>query len=58
MGRESHLKKLIAKTAIQLSESFEIDGRENVYARAHHRPGGRGLQGPRLHKLTVQGVHS
>jgi bifunctional non-homologous end joining protein LigD len=26
--RKSHLKKLIAKTAIQFSESFEIDGRE------------------------------
>ena len=26
--RKSHLKKLIAKTGIQFSESFEIDGRE------------------------------
>ena len=28
IDRKSHLKKLIAKTAVQFSESFEIDGRE------------------------------
>jgi bifunctional non-homologous end joining protein LigD len=28
MDRKAHLKTLIAKTAIQFSESFEIDGRE------------------------------
>jgi bifunctional non-homologous end joining protein LigD len=33
MERKAHLKKLIAKTAVQFSESFEVDGRE-MYAHA------------------------
>ena len=33
MERKAHLKKLIAKTDVQFSESFEVDGRE-MYAHA------------------------
>jgi bifunctional non-homologous end joining protein LigD len=38
--RKTHLKKLIAKTAIQFSESFEVDGRE-----MYHHACSIGLEG-------------
>ncbi len=43
--RKAHLKKLIAETDIQFSESFEVDGREMYRARLQDRPRGRRVQG-------------
>jgi bifunctional non-homologous end joining protein LigD len=36
--RKAQLKKLIDKTDVQSSESFELDGREDVQARLQDRP--------------------
>jgi ATP-dependent DNA ligase len=43
--RKAHLKKLMAKTDIQFSESFEVDGRDMYQHACSVGAGGRGLQG-------------
>jgi bifunctional non-homologous end joining protein LigD len=45
--RKMHLKKLIAKTAIQFSESFEVDGPESLQARLLARARRRRVEGAR-----------
>ena len=45
--RKAHLKKLIDGTAIQFSESFEVDGAEMFAHACGTRARGRGLQGAR-----------
>ena len=50
--RKAHLKKIIAGTDIQFSESFEVDGQEMFAARLQGRARGRRLQGARQHDIT------
>jgi bifunctional non-homologous end joining protein LigD len=43
--RKKQLTKIVKGSDIQFSESFEIDGKENVRSRLQGRAGGRRLQG-------------
>ncbi len=45
--RKAQLKKIIAETDIQFSESFEVDGKEMYQARLQDRSRRRRLKGPR-----------